>query len=464
MDIVFLGHQTVLLERDGTRILVDPVFRPRLAAERAAIFPPKTIEIDALLPIAAVVLSHTHLDHLDGEALDAINKDALVFVSTLSYGRIAPHLATLGFDPGRVIPLQPTGQVRVGPFRVGAAKFGRLSNEFGLGEPDVTPVVVRDADDVVLNFIDLFPDHPREVHAIGPVSAIITAWNYTHSRGEIAQGPVDPSTLADSLSDGLAGLFDTLGVPNVLMVGNGFVLEEQYAGYNAHMFPVTREAVCAAANLRCQRAQFSALEEGRRYRLSKGVLEQGDRVPWYRPTASDLSQTYDAKAPAPQGRLPFLGDAPLDDGALARVESFLDDTYRHWLQFRYLTQYFFAGLVVNGAYHEGLGLKLTSRTGPPLCYRFLRSPKGVAFLDAEPAELSTCHVVVEITAQDFLGLMDGDIVLIDPVYYDVHPTQSFLANLPVPATPVLREPLGVFDPFYHDVAVARALGIDKADG
>ena len=135
---------------------------------------------------------------------------AALFVSTLSFGRLAPHLATLGFDPGRVIPLQPTGQVRVGPFRVGAAKFGRLSNEFGLGEPDVTPVVVRGDDDAILNFIDLFPDHPAEVAAVEPLTAIITAWNYTHSRAQIARGPVEPTALAGELSDSLAGLFGNI--------------------------------------------------------------------------------------------------------------------------------------------------------------------------------------------------------------------------------------------------------------
>jgi len=462
MDIVFLGHQTVLLERDGVRVLVDPVFRHRLAAERAAIFPPKTLDIDGLLPISAVVLSHTHLDHLDGAALKAINKDALVFISTLSYGRLAPHLAALGFDPGRVIPLQPTGQVRVGPFQIGAAKFGRLRNEFGLGEPDVTPVVIRDADDAVLNFIDLFPDHPQEVHAVGPLSAIITAWNYTHSRSQIAQGRVDPAELAGELSNGLAGLFDTLGVPNVLMVGNGFVLDEQYASYNAHMFPVAREQVCAAANLRSQKTRFNPLEEGRRYHLHQGVLEAGEPVAWYHPTPQSLDQRYDPDAPQPEGRIPFLGNQPIDEAAYDVVESFLGNTYRHWLGFRYLTQYLFAGLVVNGRYCEGLGLALSSSENTTY-YRFLRSPDGVVFLDATEAEMGVCHVVVDISARDFLGLIRGEIVLIDPVYYDVTPTQSFLKNLPVPASPVLREPLGVFDPFYHDAAVTQALGLDTKD-
>ena len=466
MDIVFLGHQTVLMERDGVRILVDPVFRHRMAAERVAIFPPKRLDLDGLLPIAAVVLSHTHLDHLDGEALRAINKDALVFVSTLSYGRVAPLLATMGFDPGRVIPLQPTGQVRVGPFRVGAAKFGRLSNEFGLGEPDVTPVVVRDADDAVLNFVDLFPDQPHEVAAVeaafGPLSAIITAWNYTRGRAAIAAGAIDPAQVAGQQADALAGVFDTLGAPNVLMVGNGFVLEDQFAVFNAQMFPVSRAQICAAANVRSQRARFCALDEGRRYRLCRGTLEAGEPVEWYHPEPGGVGQEYDAAATVPAQYVPFLGEDPLSKAEVEALEQFLGGPYRHWLQFRYLTQFLFAGLVVDGRYHEGLGLALRS-TASSICYRFLRGPEGVMFLDASETDLAACHVVVEITARDFLGLIRAEIVLIDPVYYDVHPTEAFLANLPVPADPVLLEPMGVFDPFYHGPAIARALGLETKD-
>ena len=44
-----------------------------------------------------------------------------------------------------------------------------------------------------------------------------------------------------------------------------------------------------------------------------------------------------------------------------------------------------------------------------------------------------------------------------------HTTEAFLANLPVPADPVLLEPMGIFDPFYHGAAIARALGLEAAD-
>ncbi|GGZ09176.1 MBL fold metallo-hydrolase [Pseudoduganella plicata] len=84
-----LGHSTVLLKLDGRYWLTDPVF-----SERASPFswlgparfhaPPLTV--DELPPIAGVILSHDHYDHLDYAAVLALAHKTAYFVTPLGVG------------------------------------------------------------------------------------------------------------------------------------------------------------------------------------------------------------------------------------------------------------------------------------------------------------------------------------------------------------------------------------------
>jgi L-ascorbate metabolism protein UlaG (beta-lactamase superfamily) len=56
----WIGHATVLIELGGTRLLTDPVLRPRVAHLRRHAVAPDVPE-----PIDAILLSHLHRDHAD---------------------------------------------------------------------------------------------------------------------------------------------------------------------------------------------------------------------------------------------------------------------------------------------------------------------------------------------------------------------------------------------------------------
>ncbi|HEX3278619.1 MAG TPA: MBL fold metallo-hydrolase [Thermoleophilaceae bacterium] len=63
MDAVtYVGHATTLIEIDGTRLLTDPILRPRIGHIRRITPPPPATTGDG---IAAVLISHAHHDHLD---------------------------------------------------------------------------------------------------------------------------------------------------------------------------------------------------------------------------------------------------------------------------------------------------------------------------------------------------------------------------------------------------------------
>ena len=70
--ITYVGHATVLLELGGTRLLTDPLLRPRLLGviERH----PPTPADSITQGLDAVMISHLHHDHLDFRSLKRVDR------------------------------------------------------------------------------------------------------------------------------------------------------------------------------------------------------------------------------------------------------------------------------------------------------------------------------------------------------------------------------------------------------
>src|SRR5437763_15929954 len=74
--LTWLGHSTVLVDLDGTRLLTDPVLRRRVVhLRRAAAVPPAAVE-----RVDGVVISHAHLDHLDLPSLARLDRSVRLVV------------------------------------------------------------------------------------------------------------------------------------------------------------------------------------------------------------------------------------------------------------------------------------------------------------------------------------------------------------------------------------------------
>jgi len=76
--LTWLGHATVLVEADGTRVLTDPLLRRRLMHLRRRVpsVPLRPAEVDV------IVISHPHLDHLDLPSLRSLPADTPLVVPT----------------------------------------------------------------------------------------------------------------------------------------------------------------------------------------------------------------------------------------------------------------------------------------------------------------------------------------------------------------------------------------------
>jgi L-ascorbate metabolism protein UlaG (beta-lactamase superfamily) len=73
--ITWLGHSTVLVELSGTRVLTDPLLRPRVAHLTRRTAPPGPATLEHL---DAVLVSHVHRDHLDRPSLRRVPADVPV--------------------------------------------------------------------------------------------------------------------------------------------------------------------------------------------------------------------------------------------------------------------------------------------------------------------------------------------------------------------------------------------------
>ncbi len=105
LQFTWLGHSGYLLELEGTRLLVDPVF-----AYRASPFPfmgphrffPSPVLPEELPPITAVLLSHDHYDHLDRHLMKYLANIVPRFICPLGVNK---HLEKWGVPADKITVL-----------------------------------------------------------------------------------------------------------------------------------------------------------------------------------------------------------------------------------------------------------------------------------------------------------------------------------------------------------------------
>lgn len=112
------GHSSVLLEIEGRRVLLDPIWSRRPSPVRFAgprRLHPAPVPLDALPPVDAVVISHDHYDHLDMPTVRALCRtQAARFVVPLGIGG---HLERWGVPSERIVELDWEEEAKVAGLR-----------------------------------------------------------------------------------------------------------------------------------------------------------------------------------------------------------------------------------------------------------------------------------------------------------------------------------------------------------
>ncbi|MEX2154499.1 MAG: MBL fold metallo-hydrolase [Gemmatimonadaceae bacterium] len=131
LRVTWLGHATVLIEIDGARVLVDPVFGERASPVQFAgpkRFHPPPLPLTAMPPLDVVLITHDHFDHLDRAAVANLANSASQmktrFVTTLGVGA---RLEKYGVAATRITELDWDASVRVGPLTITATPARHFS-------------------------------------------------------------------------------------------------------------------------------------------------------------------------------------------------------------------------------------------------------------------------------------------------------------------------------------------------
>ena len=112
--LTFLGHSTVLIDLDGVRVLTDPLLGHLAGGVIRRHVP--TVHPDALEGLAAVFISHGHLDHLDLASLRALPGRPTLFVPA-GLGRVVAAVARGAVHEMRVGDRLNIGALTLDPWR-----------------------------------------------------------------------------------------------------------------------------------------------------------------------------------------------------------------------------------------------------------------------------------------------------------------------------------------------------------
>jgi L-ascorbate metabolism protein UlaG (beta-lactamase superfamily) len=124
LRITWFGHSSSLIELDGVRVLIDPIWDERAAPTQwvgpKRFFPP-TLSLDELPPIDVVLISHDHFDHLGARTVRSLagmeKMQKTRWITTLGVGAI---LARLGIQSVQCTELDWTKDVGIGSLTITA--------------------------------------------------------------------------------------------------------------------------------------------------------------------------------------------------------------------------------------------------------------------------------------------------------------------------------------------------------
>ncbi|NYH46138.1 L-ascorbate metabolism protein UlaG (beta-lactamase superfamily) [Micromonospora jinlongensis] len=128
LNIVWYGHASTLIEIEGRRVLLDPVWSERcspsgLVGPRRLHEPP--VRLDELPPLDAILISHDHYDHLDMPTVRALLAgQSAPFLVPLGVGA---HLDRWGVPAERIIELDWSESHRVAGLEITATAAQHFS-------------------------------------------------------------------------------------------------------------------------------------------------------------------------------------------------------------------------------------------------------------------------------------------------------------------------------------------------
>ena len=183
--LTWLGHSTVVIDLEGTRVVTDPVLRARVWHLRRE----GVVAAEALGDLDAILVSHTHYDHLDLRSLDRLDRNLTVVVPR----GVARLVRRRGFE--RVFELEIGEELALGGVRIRATRAEHESSRGPLSPstPSLGYVVEGRARIYFAGDTGLF----AEMSEIAPVDVAllpVAGWG-----PRLPAGHLDPAGAAEAL-------------------------------------------------------------------------------------------------------------------------------------------------------------------------------------------------------------------------------------------------------------------------
>ena len=183
--LTWLGHSTVVVDLEGTRVVTDPVLRARVWHLR------RDAEVTAgsLGRLDAILVSHVHFDHLDLRSLRRLDRRLPVIIPRGGGALVRRR----GFR--EVVELDVGEEVEIGGIRIRATYAEHASGRgpFSAKTPSLGYVLEGSASVYFAGDTDLFP----AMHELAPLDVAllpVAGWG-----PGLGPGHLDPARAADAL-------------------------------------------------------------------------------------------------------------------------------------------------------------------------------------------------------------------------------------------------------------------------
>lgn len=187
--LTYVGHATVLVERDGVRLLTDPVLRGRVAHLRRQGGP---VDVTGLGRIDAVLISHSHRDHLDVPSLRQVaGPDMTVVVPP----RMGEQVAGIGFGAVRELAVGASTEIEGVEITATLARHDSARHPFGAPGEAVGYLIGADRSAYFAGDTDLFPEMAQLAGRIDV--ALLPVWGWGPTLGA---GHLSPESAAEALT------------------------------------------------------------------------------------------------------------------------------------------------------------------------------------------------------------------------------------------------------------------------
>jgi hypothetical protein len=293
MKVTLLGHASVLVEMQGARCLMDPVFQDPFEDGAVESCPSRVVHAEKLPPIDLLIISHSHLDHFDIPSLARLPRTCDVLCpkdQAITYA-----LQQLGFT--KIRASEPMTHL-VFPGHELLTTHSNVSNvvEFGVVFKDETGTFWNQVDTVVA------PQTVQLTRQKCPQIDLLFAMYASQNFGFFESKPVGFPVQMHQMN-----LQNVVAIaPGVVVPGSaGFCFRGPMAWCNSFLFPISRERFVADLAQLAPDIKSCIANPGDVFELDRGTVRH---LPGASPVASLLAEDTSRLRFDPTAAVPPLSD------------------------------------------------------------------------------------------------------------------------------------------------------------